>query len=96
MTTYTYDDSGDMVSQTDPLGRVTEYGYNDGQRFATAQVNWDGCGDNAVTTMVYDDSGQLLGQIDPLGRVTRYGYDDLGRQTAVIQPDPSGSGSGSG
>ncbi|WP_326549262.1 LamG-like jellyroll fold domain-containing protein [Micromonospora sp. NBC_01813] len=78
--TAAYDSLGQVVSQTDPLGRVTEFTYDQLGR-AVTQV----APDDAATTARYDLAGNLLAVTDPTGAVTGSSYDLLGRTTSVSE-----------
>ncbi|WP_182865476.1 putative Ig domain-containing protein [Rhodopirellula sp. JC639] len=85
-----YDAVGNRVAETDPLGRVTRFVYDDrGQMVATIypDATPDDLTDNPSTATEYDAAGQTLAEIDELGRRTEYRYDKTGRQTEVILPD---------
>jgi RHS repeat-associated protein len=78
--TTTYDDAGDPLSVSSPLGH-------------TATARYDAVGEpltmtdptGRVTTFAYDDRGRLSSVTDPSGLVTRTTYDLLGRPTTVAQ-----------
>ncbi|MBI5382311.1 MAG: hypothetical protein HZA31_10465 [Opitutae bacterium] len=77
-TTYAYDADNHLVSETDPLGRVTRYTYDeDGHRLT--QVNPAG----RITRWTYDDHGNMTSVTASDGSVTGYEYDANDRQTAV-------------
>jgi|GEM_PF-685730 len=78
--TAVYDSLGQVVSQTDPLGRVTGFTYDQLGRVVT-QVAPDG----ATTTARYDLAGNLLAVTDPTGAATGSTYDLLGRTTSVSE-----------
>ncbi|MFV2011251.1 MULTISPECIES: LamG-like jellyroll fold domain-containing protein [unclassified Micromonospora] len=75
-----YDSLGQVVSQTDPLGRVTEFDYDQLGRLVTQVAPDDG-----TTTARYDLAGNLLATTDPTGAVAGSGYDFLGRVTSVSE-----------
>ncbi len=111
VTTYAYDPNGNLLSEVDPLGRVTLYAYNALNELhtitspgpesttspQTAASALAAYGNTAdVTTMTYTPTGELYTVEDPLGRVTTYGYDALGRQVSATQPDPANGQDDSG
>lgn len=68
---------GNIVTETDALGRQTHYTYNKlNQRTATKYP-----GDTA-STATYDANGNKTSETDALGRVTTYTYDSLNRLTS--------------
>jgi RHS repeat-associated protein len=94
-TVYAYDDASQLVSVTDPLGRVTTYEYDGlGRKTLVTLPDPDGVGgdDPPETAYSFDAAGNLLTGTDALGNVTEYQYDNLFRQILVIAPDPDGGG----
>lgn len=87
---YAYDAKGQLVSRTDPRGKVTRYEYDThGDR--TAEVAPTG----RRTEMTYDGTGRLASVVDPRGTVaggnkdayrTRYVYNEQSQITEVWQP----------
>ncbi|MEU4423781.1 polymorphic toxin-type HINT domain-containing protein [Actinoplanes sp. NPDC024001] len=87
---YTYDTKGQLLTRTDPRGKVTRYEYDtNGNR--TAEIAPTG----RRTEMTYDVTGRLASLVDPRGTVeggnrdayrTRYVHDQQGRVTEVWQP----------
>jgi RHS repeat-associated protein len=91
-TTYTYNAFSEVTSETDPLGRVTNYSYDAAGNLKTkTQVVGSGGANNLVTTSSYDSHGLVTKQVDPAGRETDYTYDADERlstvTTAVGTPD---------
>ena len=74
-TTATYDDNGQVVSATDPLGRTTSYVYD--QLGRVASVTAPNLG---VTKYTYDLVSDLLSETDANGASASATYDFLGRQ----------------
>ena len=68
-----YDVDNELVSVTDPLGRVTTTEY-DSRGNAIKQVDANG----GVTRFTYDENNQATRQTDPLGRTTINVYDVRG------------------
>ncbi len=77
-----YDAAGRVVSNTDPLGRVTQYEYDPSGR-PTRTIQPDG----TFTSTAYDAAGRMTSTTDTAGRTTLYEYDALGRQTRVEYAD---------
>ena len=76
-TTYTYDQYGNLSSQTDALGRQTTYVYDNlGRKTSTTPPG------GGATTYDYDALGHLKSVTAPLGRVTTYVYDNNGNKTS--------------
>lgn len=75
-TRYTYDLAGRRTGETDPNGRTTISGYDDGDRllFVIDPVN----GASHPTEYRYDAGGRLEAQINPDGTQVRYEYDVRG------------------
>jgi RHS repeat-associated protein len=71
-TTYTYDENGNQLTETDVLG-TRSYTYNSlGQVLTSTDVM------NGVTTSTYDARGNLLSVKDNLGYTTSFTYDARG------------------
>lgn len=94
ITTYGYEGTGNtrrQIRQTDPLGRVTSFGYTaegllrtaTDPRGLTTTNSYDSFGnlasvmhsDGGIVTNVYDVLGRLEAVTDQLGRTTTYAYD---------------------
>ena len=85
-TTVQYDPAGNLVAQTDAMGRVTQFIYDSRNR-PIATIRPDG----TVVRTEYDGGGRVVGQTDALGNTTQYAYDKLGRKIEQILPDPAGN-----
>jgi RHS repeat-associated protein len=78
VTTFTYDDAGQVLIVNNPAGRDTEYIYD--RRGQNTQVTEAyGTALAATTYFLYDDAGNMWQTKDPLGRVVTFGYDRLHR-----------------
>jgi RHS repeat-associated protein len=77
-TTYAYDASGHLTSQTNALGQTTTYAYNAaGEQVAVT----DHLGH--TTSYAYDSDRRLTTTTDPLGNVTTYTYDANGNPSTT-------------
>ncbi|HEX7910419.1 MAG TPA: DUF6531 domain-containing protein [Paraburkholderia sp.] len=83
-----YDDKRRLSRLNDPLGRMTQYGYNANGNLVS--VTWP---DGYAHRYVYDDTrfkNALTGEVDETGnRVATWSYDAQGRATTVTHPDSS-------
>jgi RHS repeat-associated protein len=83
-----YDDNSNLLRMEepldgDPLGRVTQYGYDElNRRVAMIDANSNG------TAYRYDDIGRLMAQEDAEGNLWTYTYDAQGN--TLTETDPSG------
>jgi RHS repeat-associated protein len=80
-TTYTYDEVGGRLTQTDAAGRITRFQYDKLGR-QTARIFADG----KAETMTYDAAGSVATRVDVMGRQTTYEYDVNNRLIARIYP----------
>jgi RHS repeat-associated protein len=83
-TNYTYDLSGNLLSQKDAKSNTTSYTYDDLNRLI--QTNYPG---GTSQTQSYDSVGNLIGKDDPDGHIINYTYDALNRLISVKYPDGS-------
>jgi YD repeat-containing protein len=77
--TYTYDNAGNKLSETDPLGHATVFVYDALDRLT--QTNYI---DGTNTKIVYDKLGQVIAQTNQMGNTTQFAYDERNRHTATI------------
>ena len=81
--TNVYDDTGRVLRQTSPFGRVTTYRYDpSGQTVIT-----DGAGVHQA--MIHDRAGNLVAVVDSDGSTMRLTYDDAQRVVRVVERDGS-------
>jgi YD repeat-containing protein len=81
-TTYTYDNEGNLLTRTDPLGHVSTYTYdalNRRESFLDPLHN--------KTDYSYNENDDLTAVVDPRGLETIYTYDGLDDQIGVKSPD---------
>ncbi len=79
-TSYTYNSSGDMLTQTDATGTVT-YTYNSFGQVLTRTDQMDG-----VTTNTYSAQGNLLTTKDALNNTTSFSYNSSGQLLTITDP----------
>jgi large repetitive protein len=75
ITTMTYDNSGNLLSQTDPEGNTTQLTYDIMGNVVTRTD-----ARNKVWSYGYDDKGRLTSTIDPLNNTSSYEYDHMGNR----------------
>jgi RHS repeat-associated protein len=78
---FTYDGSGNKVSDTDPLGKVTTYTFDPAGNVLTAT---DPLGN--VTTKTYNDLREVTSVTDPLNRTTTMAYNAKGDLVSMTTP----------
>jgi RHS repeat-associated protein len=78
---WTYDDAGRTLTETDPLGRATTYTYDDAGNQLTGT-------DNAshTTSYTYDAANRVITSTDPRGKTITNTYDLAGSLTQVQDP----------
>ena len=81
-TRYTYDKTGNMITQTQPGGEQTHYEY-DPLRNIIREIRPDG----SVIRNNWNYRRLLRSSIDAIGAVTLYTYDALGRQESIEDPE---------
>jgi RHS repeat-associated protein len=81
-TTYVYDNEGNLLTRTDPLGHVSTYTYDALNRRASFLDPL-----HNKTIYSYNENDDLTAVIDPRGLATVYTYDGLDDQTSVRSPD---------
>jgi RHS repeat-associated protein len=77
--TYTYDNAGNKLSETDPLGHATVYLYDTLDRLT--QTNYT---DGTNSSITYDKLGQIIAQTNQMGNTTQFEYDERNRHTVTI------------
>ncbi len=79
---FTYDNSGNLVTSTDALGRITFNEYDDAgnlKKITTA--------DGLITTYTYNSANELLTRTAPDGGVTTNSYTVRGELASITAPD---------
>lgn len=85
-----YDASGNRTATIDPLGRRTEYRYDERSRLVETVYPDDtpaDHSDNPRTRTEFDAAGRAIGSIDELGRRTESQYDTVGRLVKTTYAD---------
>ncbi|WP_439663446.1 LamG-like jellyroll fold domain-containing protein [Lentzea sp. HUAS TT2] len=82
---YTYDIAGNMVTATDPLGKVTKSTY-DALGQLTALEEPVSATESITTSYGYDNSGRRTRVTDGRSNATFYTYNSLGKPESVIEP----------
>ena len=94
-TSYTYNSSGEMLTQTDPVGIVTQHTYDSQGDVLSTTQNYQSGGStnsstNVTTSTTYDVLGQKLTITNALGFVTQYTYDVMGNLLKEVDNYVSG------
>jgi RHS repeat-associated protein len=100
------DETGNVVSYTDPKGNITTSMYNDTGGNNLDELCWTAPAGTTIqsyascsyppsgaTTYTYDGFGEKLSQTDPLGNTTRYGYYNNGLLCWTAPPTITAGGS---
>ncbi len=73
-TSFTYDENGNVLSQTDPNGNTRTFTYDE---YGNKLTDTDPLGN--TTAFTYDDLGNITSITDAMGNITSLEYDLLGR-----------------
>lgn len=84
-TTYTYDDMGNLSTETNPSGNVKTYTYDALSRLATAQEVLNGR--NIINSYGYDTTNQQTSALAPNNAKTQYTYNGFGEVLTETSPD---------
>jgi len=86
-TNFTYNNAGQVVTATDPLGAVTQFAYdNSGNQ--TSIVRDAGAGRiNQLTSLSYSMQGDIVSITDPRGNITTNTYDATRRPVSTTAPN---------
>lgn len=85
VTTFTYDNMGNVKTVNAPLGRTVSYSYDALNRM-TQEEKYVGSG-ALVTAQSYDGRNHVLSVTDPRNLVTAYTVDGLGNTSQLNSPD---------
>lgn len=79
---YEYDANGNVIKETDSLGKITTYAYD-----LHGNLNKESRSDGSTILYSYDAVGQLLSVKDAKGKKTIYSYDGFGQLLSTNSPD---------
>lgn len=99
-TTYTYDHSGNKLSEVTSSGTTTQYTYDDDGHLLTQGIMYTGDPVNpqpakllVESSRAYDPAGRLASITDAMGNTTAYTYTDNGLTAKVTRTSADGTGS---
>jgi RHS repeat-associated protein len=88
VTHYAYDDTGNVLSATDPNANITTYSYGNGNAYLTGVTMPNTSGVSHSTSSVFDTAtGLKLQDKDQNGQITSYTYDSANRISSISLPD---------
>ncbi|MDZ4852594.1 MAG: RHS repeat-associated core domain-containing protein [Pirellulaceae bacterium] len=90
ITMFTYIASGQVDTITDPLGRITDFDYDDKRRVVST-TSAKGTSLETIKRNEYDAAGNVSAIVDENGHRTLFQYDQLNRPTRITEPDPDGA-----
>ena len=76
-----YNERGNVLEETDPLGGKIAYAYDDPQNPDLETQVTDPLG--YTSSFTYDSRGNMLSETDPLGQVTAFTYDHQGNVSSI-------------
>jgi RHS repeat-associated protein len=93
-TSFTYNDVGQVVTATDPVGTVTLSGYGSFGNRTSITRDYGSGRLNQLTTMSYSAPGDVTSVTDPNGNVTTNVHDAARQLTTVTSPGTAAAPSG--
>lgn len=81
-TRFLHDPNGNIIAETNALGKATTFAYDPLDRLV---MTTDPLGHSVSNT--FDAAGRLVAVTDAKGYTTQYEFDDAGRKVADIKPD---------
>lgn len=79
---YEYDTNGNVIKETDSLGKITTYAYD-----IHGNLNKESRSDGSTILYNYNAIGQLISVKDAKGNTTIYSYDGFGQLLSTHSPD---------
>lgn len=79
---YEYDANGNVIKETDSLGKITTYAYD-----LHGNLNKESRSDGSTILYSFDAVGQLISVKDAKGNTTTYSYDGFGQLLSTNSPD---------
>jgi RHS repeat-associated protein len=91
---WSYDANGNLLAETNPLGRVTRYTWNMRNKLTKTDLpevsSLSTTPIRSSSSTTYDLFGNITSTTDGLGRTTRFDHDAMGRVILTIMPHPDG------
>lgn len=84
---FSYDNLGQVLTATDPLGVVTKYGYDSVGNTISIVRDADGGHLNQQTSFIFNAVGDVISLTDARGNVTTRAYDPARRLTSTTAPN---------
>lgn len=85
---FTYNDYGQVETETDPNGNVVKYFYDSTPGYLTRIIRGFGSSNEITIDVVPDEVGNFTDITDPNGNTTLYDHDDLDRIYKITSPVP--------
>jgi YD repeat-containing protein len=87
VTSYSYDELGNKLSQTDAQGRVTKWDYDNAGRIISRTLPGHTTANPQIERFAYDLVGNRVSHTDFNGKQTRWDYDSLNRPFKETRAD---------